>query len=178
MTLHPKKSHKFAAVLHPLMRKLPNIEVNQRKAVYDEIEAELKEFEGEVESTDTIVEQNVDSKKIAQTKKTKIIALSDFFEEEPVHDCNDKQSELDRYLNIQLKVDPEKFNLKERWFSNKTEFPNLVKLYCRYLAIPATSAASERNFSETGLLVTNRRNALLPKNVNNLVLVRNVVKNK
>lgn len=172
----PKKSHKFAAVLHPLMRKLPNIEMNERKAVYDEIEAELKAFEVEARSDETIVEVN--SARVTEIKKTKIKALSDFFEAQPVHDLKDKPSELERYLNIQLNIDPENFNLKTWWFFNRTDFPNLVKMYCRYLSIPATSAASERNFSETGLVITNRRNALLPQNVKNLVIARNILKNK
>lgn len=170
----PKKSHKYAAVLHPLMRKLPNIELNERQAVYDEIEAEISGCE----DVAPIVDENENRANTTKTTKAKITALSDFFEEIPEFDPNDKPSELQRYLNAPLNIDREKFNLKTWWFLNKTEFPNLTKLFCRHLAIPATSAASERSFSETGLIITNRRNALLPKTVQNLVIARNIIKNK
>lgn len=135
-------------------------------------------MEGEIKSDETTNEQNLDSTKITKSKKAKFTALSAFMEEQPVCDRNDKPSELESYLNIQLKIDTNNFDLKKWWFENKDEFPNLVKMYCQYLSIPATSAPSERNFSDAGLIVTKRRNSLLPKTIRSLVIARNVLKNK
>jgi len=41
-----------------------------------------------------------------------------------------------------------------------TLYPNLSRMACDFLAIPATSVPSERLFSDAGQLITNRRNCL------------------
>lgn len=172
----PKISHKIAVVLHPLMRKLPNIDTYEREAVYAQTEEMLIEY-GDREETPK--EQQVDSVRMTKTSNT---VLSAFFEENVIEpNCGgdlDRPSELRDYLNMTIKIsDPENFDLKKWWFEKKTQFPNLSKMFVRHSCITATSAPSERNFSESGLIVTNRRTHLLPTNVSNLIIARNVNKN-
>lgn len=50
-------------------------------------------------------------------------------------------------------------------------YPNLAKLARRYLAIPATAAASESAFRYAGLTVTDLRNRLAPETVADLLFV-------
>ena len=57
------------------------------------------------------------------------------------------------------------------WVWNVDRFPSVAKLARKYLAIPATSVASERVFSAVGNIVTARRNCLSPENVNTLVFL-------
>lgn len=172
----PKINHKFAAVLHPFMRKLPNIDEDEREYVYGQMNAKLREISGDDENIE------LDCTPVVQVKKTPNTVLSAFFDldmiAEDSSEVQNKPSELQRYLDLQIKVNPENFDLKMWWFEKRNEFPNLTKMFTRYLCTPATSAPSERNFSESGLIITNRRNRLLPTSVSNLIIARNVYKNK
>ena len=51
------------------------------------------------------------------------------------------------------------------WKSNFKIYPNLSKMARDYLAIPATSAASERLFSSGKHLITDYRNSLCPETI-------------
>ena len=57
------------------------------------------------------------------------------------------------------------------WLVRRNSFPTLYKVACVYLAVPATSAASERVFSNAGNVITKKRNRLLPENAHNLVFL-------
>lgn len=46
------------------------------------------------------------------------------------------------------------------WESRKIELPLLYKVSCRILAVPATSAASERAFSVAGNVLSEKRSSL------------------
>jgi hypothetical protein len=48
-------------------------------------------------------------------------------------------------------------------------FPNLYKLACKYLIIPATSSPSERVFSVSGQVISERRSRLSGEHVNQIV---------
>ncbi|ELT95740.1 hypothetical protein CAPTEDRAFT_140410 [Capitella teleta] len=50
-------------------------------------------------------------------------------------------------------------------------FPRIALLAKKYLAIPATSAPSERVFSTAGNIVTPKRSRLNPEKVNMLVFL-------
>ena len=52
------------------------------------------------------------------------------------------------------------------WCKNESRFPHVAKLARTYLAVSATSTPSERVFSATGNIVTKKRAALSPENVN------------
>lgn len=59
----------------------------------------------------------------------------------------------------------------EWWLEQRKFYPTLYKVACVYLAVPATSAASERVFSDAGNIITKKRNRLLPENANNLIFL-------
>lgn len=63
-------------------------------------------------------------------------------------------------------------NPLEWWKEKKKMYPNLWQLARLYLAIPATSAASERAFSSTSLIINPKRNRLDPKFVQDLQMLR------
>jgi hypothetical protein len=58
------------------------------------------------------------------------------------------------------------------WASQKSRFPILSQLAKKYLAIPATSASSERLFSDAGNVMTVRRTNLLPSTFEYLVFCK------
>ena len=49
------------------------------------------------------------------------------------------------------------------WNEKKNQFPILSNLAQKYLAVSATSTASERLFSDAGNLLTNKRTRMKPK---------------
>ncbi|CAF4128237.1 unnamed protein product [Rotaria sordida] len=62
-------------------------------------------------------------------------------------------------------------NPLEWWNANKTKFPTLSKLAFKYLCITGTSAPSERMFSTTGHLTSDRRLRLTPENADILLFL-------
>ncbi|XP_052132749.1 E3 SUMO-protein ligase ZBED1-like [Frankliniella occidentalis] len=57
------------------------------------------------------------------------------------------------------------------WKNHEKLYPTLAQLARRYLAVPATSASSERDFSTAGNSVRPHRASLLPENVSVLVFL-------
>lgn len=58
------------------------------------------------------------------------------------------------------------------WKEHESKFPKLAQLAKRYLCIPASSAPSERTFSNMNIVVSNRRARLLPARAERLCLLR------
>ena len=63
----------------------------------------------------------------------------------------------------------------EWWRLKQSQFPLLSKLAVKYLAIPATSAPSERVFSTAGLTIASERAKLDPKGAGDLVFLHDAV---
>jgi hypothetical protein len=59
------------------------------------------------------------------------------------------------------------------WKQQLDTFPNLAKLAQGILAVPATSAPSERVFSIAGLVLQAKRSALAPHRVDKIIFVHN-----
>ena len=63
-------------------------------------------------------------------------------------------------------------NILEWWKTHEGVFPLLASLAKKILAIPASSAKSERVFSTGGNIVTPKRKRLSPRNVQNLNVIK------
>ena len=101
-----------------------------------------------------------------QNKSSKKSALEFLYDDE-VNDTSDLTIQFESYLaEPQLRFDLDPF---EWWKTRATKYPAIGELAKKYLAIPATSASSERCFSTAGNIVTSKRNCLLPEHVNTLV---------
>ena len=70
-----------------------------------------------------------------------------------------------RAMNVSL-VDS--FNILQWWHSNKHSFPIMYKLSVKIFCIPASSAESERAFSKTNNLISDKRCALTSLNNDNI----------
>lgn len=65
------------------------------------------------------------------------------------------------------------------WKRHENSMPELYELYQKYSCIPATSVPSERLFSKSGQLTNDRRNRLLPKNLDSILFLNsNITKFK
>ena len=60
----------------------------------------------------------------------------------------------------------------EWWQANQRKYPKLSKIAYKYLCISATSTASERMFSASGHLTSDKRSRLTPDNANILLFPR------
>jgi len=57
------------------------------------------------------------------------------------------------------------------WKATEAHLPKLAKVARRILAIPASSASSECAFSAAGVTISQRRTALDPETVNNILFI-------
>jgi hypothetical protein len=77
------------------------------------------------------------------------------------------RTELDRFMAIDrtgLLGQGDQFNLLNWWNDNKVSYPKLFDLAMRFLSVPATSAAIERQFSRAKKIhAPNRRSLTAPK---------------
>ncbi len=75
--------------------------------------------------------------------------------------------DLERFLRLP----PSSLDLNpiQIWRTLESIFPMLSKLPFKYLSVPATSCASERVFSVTGNIVTQKRTKLTSEHINMLV---------
>jgi hypothetical protein len=60
----------------------------------------------------------------------------------------------------------------EFWKTHQGTYPKMAVAARRYLAIPATTASSERLFSSAGNVISDRRSRLLPDRASALILLR------
>ncbi|KNZ47846.1 uncharacterized protein VP01_609g9 [Puccinia sorghi] len=79
-------------------------------------------------------------------------------------------AELSLYLKEEL--EPEGTNKLKYWFVRQKKLPTLSKMARIYLAIPATSAASERVFSKGRGIVSLQRSSLNPDVVEELLCIK------
>ena len=105
-------------------------------------------------------------------KKSRCDDLLDMFFE--ADDCKPSTSyveeEVDKYLSgpkLQHHKDPLLF-----WQVSESTFPNLASLACKYLPIPASSAAVERLFSIGGKIFRPERCRLSDKVFEQLMFIR------
>jgi hypothetical protein len=85
-------------------------------------------------------------------------------------DSNPPKSEFDRYRDLptpSVDTDP-----LEWWSHNSSTYPTLSKMAKHYLAIPASSAASERAWSSLGDIFTRKRNRLKPMTICKLLWIK------
>ncbi|KNZ45586.1 uncharacterized protein VP01_7g26 [Puccinia sorghi] len=80
------------------------------------------------------------------------------------------ESELLRYLKED--VEAEGTNILQYWSNHQKTFPALSQMACCYLSIPATSAASERAFSNSCRILSWQRSSLAPQCVEQLLCLK------
>ncbi|KAL8136162.1 hypothetical protein AgCh_010675 [Apium graveolens] len=79
------------------------------------------------------------------------------------------KSELDHYLEEDVMQKTDGFDLLNWWKVNELKYPNLQLMARDFLAIPASTVASESTFSSSGRLVSPHRNRLNPKTIEALM---------
>ena len=81
------------------------------------------------------------------------------------------QQEYEMYVNGEVVSKYDEEDPLTYWATVENRLPLLGKLARHVLCCPATSAQSERDFSHTGLIITDRRSLLSPKYVSFLEFI-------
>lgn len=68
------------------------------------------------------------------------------------------------------------FKAFEFWKDNQNRYPTLSKVAFWLLSVPATSVASEKNFSDSNWMINCRRTRLDPNNVSNCLVAKSALK--
>ena len=101
-------------------------------------------------------------------KKHNLTAMDMLLDDDSESDTSD-DDEFQRYVS----EEQINYNLSANswWKEHKKIYPTISQLAKRYLAVPATSTASERSFSSAGNVVRPSRNCLSSEMVSALVFL-------
>jgi hypothetical protein len=81
----------------------------------------------------------------------------------------DKSKQSD--VSANSSADEQEYNPLHFWKHNYSLYPRLARIAKRVFAVPATSAAVEREFSLAGNIVTKKRSRLSPGTVNDIIFL-------
>jgi len=178
-------AHPFvvASVLDPVTKGLENFSAPFKQAAYDNVREMVRPTATSStstssqpsETTATTDTETTDNETDASdapttTKKVKLSnrAATVAFLGISGSSAMPELSELDRYLSTPVNADVDALTW---WSDNRAVFPNVASVAARYLAIPATSVMSERQFSAAGRLITKLRNRLEPDRVDTILFL-------
>lgn len=167
----PTMKHKMATVLNPFAKKLPGISESEKNEVYAKIEEIISDRIPSSVSQSPVetVERPEANRPFAQMHSF----LQSFYRiDDDVGEADMVQpTELETYLNHRITA--KNHNVTEWWNEHQKQYPKLFKLFATLSSIPASSASGERIFSRAGMVITNRRNTILPENVNSIIVAGN-----
>jgi hypothetical protein len=155
----------YAAILDPRSKGLSFVaNENERKQWYDSFEQHVKQLYPAPQLQVQGAEQN-----IAVARK---VSFADRMRQGVGgrRDAAAIQDELELYKHAA--APDHETNPLEWWKEKELLFPRLSKLAKKFLAIPASSAPSERLFSHMNFICSKRRNRLLPGNVEKIVFLK------
>jgi hypothetical protein len=183
--------HYCATMLHPKYRSLKGCTEEERLKCQDYIREQLQVIR-ETSTTPTPEQatehvskkfrvaddffsrfEDDDSRDFEENKGEEVGYESDEYE------FNSKKSdELDKYLVMQINKSLLTNNPLDFWKSYSETYPLLSKLAKRIHSMPATSTGVERQFSNAGLIINQRRTNINPEQVDNILLIRSIQKIK
>ena len=100
-----------------------------------------------------------------------LVPSADPFAGTTADDLKDQQTELERY-EAMAPCSGNDFDLGQKWLELRSHYPKLYRLAKRVHAVQATSAASERSFSGSGFIVSDRRCKLASETTKELMTLR------
>lgn len=171
--------------LHPRYRQMRGCTSNERQETYKYLRKrvyEITQMDKQRQQEQLIVEPPLKKSKLHQT----ILQLyeDDSDCDQLIDEINNSGSEdhgssprvdeLARYLSMDMDKSTLTDNPLDFWRENQTIFPMLSRVARQIHAIPASSAAVERQFSGAGIVINERRTALDPNQVNNILFIRSM----
>ncbi|KAE8736943.1 hypothetical protein FOCC_FOCC017600 [Frankliniella occidentalis] len=156
------ETNKVAAFFDPTFRSFRNMLTDMEKTeVYDCVRGLLAELDAAAEDAADVADADPDSDSATAppAKRAKYDPYAAFRDEESavLSVADEVKAYLDEPLGEYDKADPKPL----AWWQRRADkFPRLVRLARRYLIIPASSAESERTFSDAGWILNKRRKNL------------------
>ena len=173
------ETHYVTAVttlLDPRFKKLPFSDKTPLSHTINRLTNELSSLPDDTDDSSlTTADASSTSQGDGNNKQSSASSLWDSFDKKVAESSSHRTStieatiEVRRYFeegNIERKKDPLQW-----WKQHHKRFPRLQVLAHRYLCIPGSSVPSERLFSKAGILVSERRNRLKPKNVDQILFL-------
>lgn len=173
----------MATFLNPKTRKMKNLSASQREECMAHIYREMTMFDvsDRAKSPPPRKEPRVMAT-LSMKYMTEFYSNAEDDEEEIDQDGSSKSSshalEIDLYVKQPFIKSSEggggreeegEYNPLVFWRKMHSSYPILSKVAARILAVPASSAAVERQFSLTGNIITQKRARLCPDMVNDMV---------
>ena len=158
--------------LDPRYKELPFLDQLTRRRIIDEVQDELLVMEETEKEDPPEVEEVIEGEPPSKKKKGPVEKIiGELFESHtqqhlPLH--SDKvQKELDMY---KAESPPDLDSDPLAWWSSRKElYPLMSKLVQRMFSFVATSVPSERLFSTTGNVITDKRNRLTSEHADQLI---------
>jgi hypothetical protein len=120
-------------------------------------------YEESDDSINTVIER---PQKKSRKKTKEVTDFSQFYNSSSEEENND---EIDQYIKSKVLKDRD-LNILQWWREHKSEYPILAILSAFYLAIPASSISSEREFSATGQTINEHRTNLNSETIDNIFI--------
>jgi hypothetical protein len=178
--------HLMALFLNPGTRKMKQCSNTERNTCLEYIKQEMIMFDALDNDAQPINNNNTSTKRTPVKVNQTVRIMQHYYEEEdeeddlPTTTASMHQLEIDNYLKFGLDKSKEtyssdvsscdaEYNPLHFWKNNHSLYPRLARIAKRVFAVPATSAAVEREFSLAGNIVTKKRSRLSPDTVNDII---------
>lgn len=166
--------HGMALFLCPPFKKLRMVEnIDERQGIIEKVKIELSKLQSNLisncsQSEPVPIEETIQSEEDNIFSEWKDDCL-------PSDNYNDFNNELNIY---QMESYNQNQDILQWWKEHSDKLPLMAKLASRILAIPASSAASERSFSTSGRIIEERRTRLKGDTVDSLLFLNDFFKKK
>lgn len=166
----PKLIHKIGTALNPMLKNIAIASPEERDELYSNIDKELRKLAPDTMDSGDMIGAELVNQDILDD----FAGSYSFGDTQCQLNMQNYTEEFKRYLLDKIPMsNPFKFDLLGWWFENRRRYKNLFRLFLTKAGISASSSASERSFSTTGIILEARRSCLIPETVQNLILARN-----
>ncbi len=173
--IHFDPIHLMGTFLNPKTRKMNHLSAKQREECIEYVKQEMLLFD-----TNQEVESSSNRRQVQLSRTTSSTYMTDFYINAENNDNDDGQQASSKTSSHVIEIDLylkhgsdkttseinngriEEYNPLSFWKKRHTSYPILAKVAARVFAVPATSAAVEREFSFSGNIITQKRSKLSP----------------
>lgn len=159
--------HEMGCFLWPKFKGLKMVSDDSKLRIINQVSTALKKYEL-IRKEEQIMSANTD-----QLPKNNQNDFEDWEDDVVEFNVRNSTQELFAYQN---EVFDKSDNVLEWWEKNSSRFPLMAELASKILAIPASSASSERSFSTAGRVIEKRRTNLKGSSVDSLMFLHDFYK--
>ena len=174
----------MGAITYPGHKSLSWLNATNKQTIIDQLRSEMLQFHilmqtqqgaGAIITLDPNVIEPPAKRKATEAVDdfNVLFGCSDNTEQDAVHALDDDiDDEMQRYLK-EVEINFRKYILLTWWKCHETSFPMISKLARKYLAIPASTAPSERVFSTAKNILQKKRWRLLSNRLSKCIFLKN-----